>query len=299
MQRLIIVFLLLSSGTAYGQWFYNFDAPVPNNFMFGYIVDSSQVGNIWQVGRPQKTVFNAAYSQPNALLTDTINTYPAHDTSSFTLYHARDFLLNVLSMRLQFYYKLDKDPQASAKLEMSGDRGASWIDVLVEDSTYHLHWLSPKPRLDTSVHTWTYVDMKLDDWLSSRYSLAYPHNFTADSILFRFTFSSGSIVVPHDGWMIDNLGIVDSGTGDHVPDVRYDDLVKVYPNPSKGVFCLTDNANKEGAMIAVYDIRGIKVYEQHDLKAKSTVDLPLLPGAYLLRYSIGGKYAMKRIMIAQ
>jgi len=47
-------------------------------------LDSTQSNNIWQIGRPNKTQFTNAISQPNALVTDTILTYPTNNASSFT-----------------------------------------------------------------------------------------------------------------------------------------------------------------------------------------------------------------------
>ena len=41
-----------------------------------YDFDTTHGTNVWQIGQPQKTVFNQAYSLPNALMTDTINSYP-------------------------------------------------------------------------------------------------------------------------------------------------------------------------------------------------------------------------------
>ena len=49
-------------------------------------IDSvSNLNDIWQVGAPQKTIFTNAYSNPNVIVTDTINPYPINDTSSFTI----------------------------------------------------------------------------------------------------------------------------------------------------------------------------------------------------------------------
>jgi len=299
MKKLTAILLILFSFSAQAQWILDFDTHATNDFTYGYLIDTSNPGNLWQVGRPQKAVFDAAYTQPNAILTDTLNTYPAHDTCSFTLYHARDFLLGVLVMRLQFYYKLDVAAQASGKLEMSGDRGVHWIDMLTEDSVYHIQWISPKPRLDTSVHTWTYVDIRMKDWILSRYppNDTFPSNFTADSILFRFTFRSGSVVAPHDGWMIDNIAVVDSGMGDHVPELRNDDLINVFPNPSGGTFSIVSSAPVNDYVIEVCSITGTRVFRQQGSGPKCDIVSSLPPGPYILRYSNHEKYAMKQILI--
>ena len=46
-------------------------------------IDSLNASNIWQIGEPSKTLFSSARSNPNALVTDTLNNYPVNDSSSF------------------------------------------------------------------------------------------------------------------------------------------------------------------------------------------------------------------------
>jgi hypothetical protein len=46
---------------------------------------ASNPNNIWQIGPPQKAVLNNSNSSPNVIITDTINSYPITDTSSFTI----------------------------------------------------------------------------------------------------------------------------------------------------------------------------------------------------------------------
>src|SRR5204863_2124304 len=50
-----------------------------------FFIDTTQAGNIWQIGTPSKTVFGSAYSTPLALITDSANAYPANNQSSFTV----------------------------------------------------------------------------------------------------------------------------------------------------------------------------------------------------------------------
>ena len=48
-------------------------------------IDTSNAGNIWQIGQPDKAIFDSAFSAPNAIVTDTVNYYPINDSSSFIL----------------------------------------------------------------------------------------------------------------------------------------------------------------------------------------------------------------------
>lgn len=49
-------------------------------------IDTTSSNNIWQVGQPSKTFFDSAYSPVNAIVTDTINSYPVNNHSAFDIY---------------------------------------------------------------------------------------------------------------------------------------------------------------------------------------------------------------------
>jgi hypothetical protein len=82
-----ILILLLLCQSSFGQmiWEINFE-----DWYYGedriYIDTISNQDNIWQVGQPNKIIFNTAYSEPNAIITDTSNHYPTNDTSSLLLF---------------------------------------------------------------------------------------------------------------------------------------------------------------------------------------------------------------------
>ena len=46
---------------------------------------ASNPDNIWQVGIPQKATINLAFSEPRCIITDTTDSYPTNDTSSFII----------------------------------------------------------------------------------------------------------------------------------------------------------------------------------------------------------------------
>lgn len=64
-------------------WDITFDDPA---YLSKVILQPETSGiNCWQIGHPQKTIFNTAYSPVNVMITDTVNAYPANDTSSLLL----------------------------------------------------------------------------------------------------------------------------------------------------------------------------------------------------------------------
>ncbi len=72
-----------SDDNLYDTYFLNFDNQ--HGLQHLTIDTISNPNNIWQIGSLHKTVFTNAYSVPNALVTDTINTYPINDTSTFII----------------------------------------------------------------------------------------------------------------------------------------------------------------------------------------------------------------------
>src|ERR1041384_4098256 len=63
------------------QYFDGADTSATNSIII--MLDTSST-NIWQIGRPQKIIFDSAATFPNALVTDTINNYPDSNVSRFT-----------------------------------------------------------------------------------------------------------------------------------------------------------------------------------------------------------------------
>ena len=77
----IILYLPINS---FSQWapyaLINFDSG-DSLWNHAIIIDTVNFRqNIWQVGKPNKSVFTSAMSAPNVIVTDTLNPYPPSDT---------------------------------------------------------------------------------------------------------------------------------------------------------------------------------------------------------------------------
>jgi hypothetical protein len=94
---------------------------------------------VWQIGRPQKPVFDSARSYPNAVVTDTLQTYPTNDTSSFILAQGGLYGWGYPSYAgITGWYKVNSDSLTDyGMIEVSVDSGATWINILT-DTQYHL-----------------------------------------------------------------------------------------------------------------------------------------------------------------
>jgi hypothetical protein len=194
------------------RYFYFEDTSDANYFL----IDSSQLNNIWQIGKPVKPVFDSAYSQPNALVTDTTSPYPINNVSSFSFTVFSDDATTI-----EFWHRLDTDEgNDGGVIEVSYDSGDSWVDIansgLGVDNFYSLSdtiSAAHKPGFSGS-----------SAW---QQSTIYGSTFTY--IIFRFTFYSDSLSDNKDGWMIDDILVNCMGTG--IENVIDENLI-IYPNPS-------------------------------------------------------------------
>ncbi len=190
--------------------------------------------NIWQVGKPQKVIFDSAASLPNAIVTDTINYYPNNNISTFKS------AVNVLGythgiLGIQWKQKLDMDEyRDGGMVEFSVDHGATWASAFNNPNVYNFFGF-PTPDFDTLLtgeyafsgtdslwrDVWLCFDMT---WLS----------FSTDTILVRHTFISDSINNNKEGWMIDNMNA--HITMLHpVKENASAEYFNVYPNPAKNI----------------------------------------------------------------
>lgn len=157
--------------------------------------------NVWQIGKPQKTIFTSAMSQPNVIVTDTINAYPPSDTSRFIVSYIVGNSSIITMMKGNYW--VNSDTLADfCTMELTPDNGITWIDV-VNDTTYsnQIIWYSNKPVLTGNSGGWNY-------FLFEPSQLFYLFNVSiGDTVLWRFTFYSDSNQTGKDGIMFDDLQI--------------------------------------------------------------------------------------------
>lgn len=171
--------------------------------------------NIWQIGAPQKPVLNSALGAPNVIITDTVNSYPINDTSSFIIKYLNDTIdcdwQNYLGIGFQFDFYVDSDTLTDfGKIEFSPDNGSTWIDLL--DSPYAglvgWHWSS----WSASHYTPPVLTGSSGGWCSAFCSdmKEIPIMFglqLCDTLTWRFSFISDAVQTNKDGLMFDNISI--------------------------------------------------------------------------------------------
>ena len=267
MKKYLIILIALTLNSSIIGQNVNFDDSLNSPFV---IIDTAfNPTNIWQIGQPQKTLFDSAYSRPNALLTDTLNNYPTNDTSAFYLWHT-SHNLQWYWPTLSFYFKVDSDSLNDfGTIEVSADRGLNWINVTSESNTYGFSWNifnrtnndDWKPNYSIpftgTTDNWRYFDLTMPSW---DYTFGY-----TDSILFRFSFISDGIETNQNGWVIDQISM-----GEMVQSIEELHTIiesQVYPNPSTHtVTIVLENANSINFDLTITDEKGQVVMQKPNIK---------------------------------
>lgn len=231
--HLLLAFLTTGSllyGQYWAQYFDGADTNYTQNSIRVYRSDDST--NIWQIGPPQKLNFDSAATLPNALVTDTLNTYPPNNRSQVQ-FSIKPFT-NWGILAIQWKQKLDMDSAADAGfVEFSVDSGTTWQNPFNSATVYNFYGFlnSNKAFFDSTGLAFTGVDTVWRDiWLC--YNMAWVSQF--DSMIIRFTFVSDSVDNSKEGWLIDNLNA--HMTFIHtVSEVKEEKYLKVFPNPANEV----------------------------------------------------------------
>lgn len=263
MKKIILLFLLiLHSLTSFSQYTYLIDfedTATVNNL---YMDTLSNPNCIWQIGQPQKNIFNTAYSVPNVIVTDSVNSYPINDTSSFIVKKTAYLGLTLgHTALLSGQYQVNSDSLNDYGLiEFSPDNGMTWINLLT-DTTYSAHYIwYGKPTLTGNSNGW------------QTFSFWHPNLGAAlniqwgDTIQYRFTFISDSIIDTLDGLMFDNLYFddwIESVDNKKMQEVKSN----AYPNPTVNTISIQlHNPTHSDFYLKVFDRSGRTVLEKSNIK---------------------------------
>ncbi len=256
--RLTILFIVLLFQYSLPGQVIDFESTVPH-----ITLDTSQ-GNLWQIGPPQKTFFDAAQSPVNALVTDTINNYPPNSVSSFVYAFP-----NPISANLGFWHKIDSEPNMDGGyIEFSIDTGQTW------------HLLSQQPLdLNTASNfpltIWT--DVYGSDTLFNGNLGVSGHNgwskgnvsFLCNAVknlnllsLLRFNFISNG-TNEFEGWMFDDFGTT------YYPCSSNENIVSnqlnVFPNPATDQLIIDFGDQFLSGELFLSNVMGQRVLERSGL----------------------------------
>lgn len=258
MKKLFSILLLTLSTFGYSQnyWYYEINFEDTSEFFRLNIETVSNPNNIWQIGEPQKSIFQSANSTPNAIVTDTLNSYPVNDTSKFIIKHIVESFGGFDTPQhatIAGKYKVNSDTLNDfGMIEFSPDNGNTWVDLLSD--TLYLNqgcylWSFGKPSLSGNVSEWT-------DFYVNVAGFGPVFNIEGgDTVLYRFTFISDSIESNKDGLIIDDLYINDVAEG--ISNSKNQFESKIIPNPtSDNVIIQFINENNEPFEFSMSDLYG-------------------------------------------
>lgn len=197
-------------------------------------IDTLNADNIWQVGQPQKTLFDSAFSAPNVIITDTVEFYPNLNHSEFIVI-APNFYGGI---GMDLYHRFNTDTLADyGRIEVSYN-GVDWLAI---DSTTSFSQFDFYGDQSSEGFSGT-----SDGWVQSYAYWNYP---PTDTLQIKFIFTSDDVQTNKEGWMIDNIyftfdlgiGIEENETDDHytiAPNPFSDQTIIKFSNPQGDIYNL-------------------------------------------------------------
>lgn len=267
---LIIIFVSIKSYAQYTEFVWDtitFEEP------YEYIEIDTSNQNIWQIGEPNKTVFDSAFSKTKAIITDSINFYPINNYSYFDLkignfnidYYPYDIFIEIK-------HKFDTDTlKDGGFITVSYDNGVTWMNI-IKDTVY---WeVTPgweNVNLYSSNDTLFNGDYgfsgKSNDWISTWFTwhilpVKKNKDFIGDTMVVRFNFISDNFETNQEGWMIDNIKLYSVDLGGSINENRTLNF-NIFPNPlnDNAIIELDNYYNK--LELCVFDIQGNLVKKQN------------------------------------
>ncbi|MFK7775551.1 MAG: T9SS type A sorting domain-containing protein [Saprospiraceae bacterium] len=233
------------------------------NFGIDIELDTSTSDTLWQIGPPQKTIFNSAFSVPNVLVTDTLNTYPASYSSSFKIDLSDYAISGFPNVQISWMQKTDMEEGVDGGIiEASYDDGMTWLNVL--DDTIFRPLVVGQFDWDTLFNNQAGVTGTKDwSWMALCWGTYFGNIPTNISTLqIRFTFASDSIDTNQEGWMIDNFQFEGNiiGSTNKLSPAR--DIL-VFPNPTaQDIFIDLSEVKFGNATLEIFNLSGQRVLEK-------------------------------------
>lgn len=277
-----------------------------------YVNLPASAQNIWQIGKPQKSFFDSAYSAPDAIITDTMAYYPVNANSWFDIYRG-EFNCGFFPFDIifDFWHKFDTDTlRDGGYITVSWDNGATWMNVIGDTQYWYgmtppYSYCIPNPNLylsgDTLFNGEPGFSGHSNGWqrtILAWHGIPIKSSFDPDTMILRFHFISDSIPEQREGWMIDNLRMYSIDLGGGLAD--YDrELVSVFPNPFSGSTTIVLDRPYETVRILVTDMQGklVATAQARDCSRLSLGMEGAAPGIYFLKAVLDNKSMLGRTIV--
>jgi hypothetical protein len=262
----------------WGDYIYTFD---DTTHWHSLSIDTiNNPDNIWQIGHTQKNTIDNAFSQPNVIITDTIDSYPPNNLSIFEIVHqAQDgFIDGGVAVFSGFYY-VDSDSLFDyGTIEFSPDDGATWINLLT-DTVYsdYYNWFTEKPILTGSSINWTFFGIQL---------AGFKEIFEIDSttiVRYKISFFSDVVNNNKDGLAFDDLHFKDYLL--KINNLDEPVFIDISPNPCQEILSVSvKDFNESKLTLILLDING-EIIKHKTLLNNNVNEInmnELTPGIYII-----------------
>lgn len=295
MARILHLYIfLIASVSAKGQQIYQqrFDGIDTLQYSSVTITLDTSSSNIWQIGKPQKNIFDSAFSAPNVLITDTIGYYPVNVNSSFSVYHP--YLNDSWGIKaFRWMQKLDLDTNYDgAIIEFSIDSGNTWQNVFNNPYVYNFYGYD-SANVDTLV-TGEYAFSGTDSVWRDIW-LCFDNSFwwTFDSVSLRYRLLSDSVDNQKEGWMIDNYRMHMTWLHTAAKSPEQMTTMRVYPTNTNGIVHIEGPKLQEYHIIQSIQVISSdgKIAKEYGISpVKFYIDISNLPdGMYYLKINTNKK----------
>lgn len=274
--------------------------------------------NIWQIGAPHKTYFNAAYTLPNAIVTDTMNDYPVNNLSTFELIVGNfNDLIYPWNVFIDFHHKYDSDTLSDGGyITVSWDNGLTWVNII--NDTSHFFEMTPH-------NSFGFGNINLYDIWSvlvngeqgfTGHSGGWVHSSMAwftfpvdkrtylvpDTMRLRFNFISDNVQKNREGWMIDQIRLYSIDLGSGIQEYLAGKTHSYFfPNPVATTATFTLYKTYGNVHYEILDSRGSLISKsERGTCDEFTFDRSgIPPGIYFMRLYLDNRYTdIHRIIVA-
>ena len=261
-------------------------------------------GNSFQIGIPTKIFFDSAWSAPNALVTDMHNPYPVNNNSAFTIkIYDPSWQWQFPGATIVYEHKYDTDSlHDGGYLMISVDGGNSWVNVstvYTQTGFYYdpEHYANPLIADGNAAYTGKSRKNNSQEfgWRTDEISFCI---YFQEKVYLRFVFSSDSLQTNKEGWMIDNIEIYQE-VCEGINEIRNNNLIVLAPNPASDQLTILHSKPGSHKEISIIDPTG-KICLHDENFSGNKIDIHKLPvGIYMLRYSDGDSFCMKKFIVAR
>ncbi len=262
--------------------------------------------NCFQDGVPSKVFFDSAYSAPMALVTGVSGAYPVNSLSAFTIkifdpaWGSGGGDYGVL---VSYWHKYDTDSlHDGGYILYSLDGGTSWANISDSPGHYAPFFYDPEnyanPVITGGMAAYTGKSRMNNSaqagWRNDSFRICFLGPQTA---YVRFVFSSDSIPSNREGWMIDNIHVLQE-ICEGVPKTQTGNPFTVFPNPAREYLTLLLLKQGPVSDLSISDVMGRTWFRAGMFKG-NTIDVRSMPdGIYLLQATMGDTRYTRKIMVS-